>query len=294
MSQEDADAWKATAADSFKSISDFQSGHFSEPNIIGHMMSSMNKHEGKNAFTLDQIQSDWGQKLGDDGRNAIAQKLFGRSFDSLSREERPAVSAEISAMAARGDRPAGVRDEAKIAELKAALDDADQAYRDVPLTDVAGANSRMADLRRLEAEYATARASASGHPLVNTTDQWTNTTLRRGLQQAIEANADYMAIPSGKTVLGYNPGDTHGMTEFYDKIVPKNLANILAKLDKAGVQRQFVPQLQTPSGMKGDGFTVFNITPAMREQARQGLPLFQNPATGAIAPLSGNAFEERR
>jgi hypothetical protein len=35
------------------------------------------------------------------------------------------------------------------------------------------------------------------------------------------------------------------------------------------------------------------ITPAMREQARKGLPLFMNPVTGAIVPLTGNAFDER-
>jgi hypothetical protein len=143
----------------------------------------------------------------------------------------------------------------------------------------------------LEAELRTAEASAPGHPLVNTTDQWVNTTLRRGLQQAIEANADYMAIPSGKTVLGYNPGDTHGMAEFYDKIVPKNLQNILGKLDKAGVQRRYVPQLETSSGMKGDGFSIFDITPEMREAARKGLPLFSNPATGAMLPLGEDALE---
>jgi hypothetical protein len=143
------------------------------------------------------------------------------------------------------------------------------------------ADNRMS---MLEAELRTAEASASGHPLVNTTDQWTNTTLRRAIQQAIDANAEFMAVPSGKTVLSYNPGDTHGMNTFYDQIVPKNLANILAKLDKAGVNRQFVPQLETPSGLKGDGFSLFHITPAMRDAARKGLPLFANPT-----PLAGLA-----
>ncbi len=39
----------------------FRSGHFPEPNIIGHTMSSVVKHEGKPTYLLDQIQSDWGR-----------------------------------------------------------------------------------------------------------------------------------------------------------------------------------------------------------------------------------------
>ena len=45
----------------------FNSGHFPEPNIVGHTMSSMVKHEGKPTYLVDQIQSDWGQKLRDGG-----------------------------------------------------------------------------------------------------------------------------------------------------------------------------------------------------------------------------------
>ena len=47
--------------------SNFQSGHFSEPNIVGHIMTSLVKHEGKPVYLIDQIQSDWGQKIRDGG-----------------------------------------------------------------------------------------------------------------------------------------------------------------------------------------------------------------------------------
>ncbi len=144
--------------------------------------------------------------------------------------------------------------------------------------------SKWDELERLGAELRTAETAATGHPLVNTTDQWTQTTLRNALRHAIDSNADHIAIPSGRTVLSYNPGDAHGMAEFYDKIVPKNLGNILDKLDKGGANRRYVETLETPGkGQAGHGFSVFDITPKMREEARKGMPLFanMNPALAA-------------
>ena len=61
----------------------------------------------------------------------------------------------------------------------------------------------------LTAELATSEASPNfGNPLksmVGTTDQWVNIVLRRAIRQAVEADADAIAIPSGKTVLTYKP-----------------------------------------------------------------------------------------
>ncbi|MBK8772836.1 MAG: hypothetical protein IPM06_20730 [Rhizobiales bacterium] len=62
----------------------FQSGHFPEPNITGHMMTSMTRHEGKPVYTIDQIQSDWGQKLRDGGvRDERGRKARKAVVDSL-------------------------------------------------------------------------------------------------------------------------------------------------------------------------------------------------------------------
>jgi len=137
----------------------------------------------------------------------------------------------------------------------------------------------------IEAELNTARNSAVGNPLVNTTDQWTNTVLRRAIQQAIDSDAEKIAVPRGDTVLSYNPGDDHGMNAFYNDIVPKNLAKILAGLDRQGVAQKYVSQLATPSGMRGNNFTVFDLTPAMRDAARKGMPLFAAPHAGLLPLL---------
>jgi len=282
-------------AQPFRGMPDFQSGHFPESNIVGHLMTSVNKHEGKPVYTIDQIQSDWGQKL----------------------------------------RNGGVRDEAKIASLRERIEPAKKAYEDVTMAHEAkgralleslppaeygrastdgglftatkdrslpeetrkAASQWLTDqynlkrgdeaekLRLLTAELRTAEAATHGHPLVNTTDQWTNTVLRRAIQQAMEANAEKIAIPSGSTVLSYNPGKERGMKAFYDDIVPKNLAKILGGLDKAGLRRAMVDQLDTPSGPKGSGFTLFDLTPAMRDAARKGMPLFAAPHAGLLPLL---------
>lgn len=287
----------------------FQSGHFPEPNIVGHMMTSttrlpfdvafpsdrltaienkiagsagvfrmkdMNEAAvqkalqagaitpdeaaiythgmlgGKGAdprpqvFTIDQIQSDWGQQVRDAGETA------GMSADALQQRRRDLNIRRFN------------------------LEDQLEAIKD----------KESPDYRRISAELALARdalrATPSdpivGHPLVNTTDQWTNTTLRRALTQAANEGAEYVAIPSGETVLSYNPGDTHGMNTFYDKIVPKNLGNILSRIDKDA--RPFrVDQLEAPSGPAGHGFTVFPLSEAARARIKsEGLPLFSNIA----------------
>ena len=297
---------------------DFRSGHFTEPNIVGHMMTSLNtiprqaaeleairkeiksipawgpeakanddrlyqlRHRADDlnkdkatVYTLDQIQSDWGQQLRDGGvRDETKIAELKRRLDV-----EPEMQDWLDGAATRGNRSNAVYARANALDQLATDDPLRHKFQSF--------DADKYDL--LHAELRTAEASSPGHPLVNTTDQWTNTTLRRALQQAIDANADHIAVPSGKTVLGYNPGDTHGMSEFYDKIVPKNLMNILSKLDKTGGGRQFVNQLETPGrGMAGDGFTLFPITPKMREEARKGLPLFQ---LGVPMSTQPNAFD---
>jgi len=265
---------QAAAGDARKT--DFSSGHFPEPNIVGHMMTSMTRHEGRPVYTIDQIQSDWGQKL----------------------------------------RDGGVRDEAKIAELKAKMEAAkaaSQAHMDTGPSilggkidtnnptalsamimsirqKASGTLERAGDPVAFEwrkrheelqngynmalAELRTAEAATPGNPLVNTTDQWTTTTLRRAIRQAAEADAEYIAIPTGDTVLSYNPGDEGGMRGFYgsrtsEGIVPKNLRKLLEKLDKEAAKPTKIDELETPSGMKGKGFTLFPLTPKVKAEVME-------------------------
>lgn len=243
--------------------SDFKSEHFPEPNIVGHMMTSTVKYQGQPTFLVDQIQSDWGQKI----------------------------------------RKSGARDDAKISELKQKLNtgikmaaELHKKIWDNDTDDDLGRelSRQYADLqtknRNIDAEIRKAEAITASNPLVNTTDQWVNTTLRKALMQAADEDAKYIAIPSGDTVLSYNPGDTKGMREFYgaaaegkrtEGIVPKNLRNILRGLDKNAPKPFVVDTLEAPEkGQTGQGFTLFPLTPELKQKIKEGLPLFT--AAGAL------------
>jgi len=321
----------------------FRSGHFPEPNIIGHMMTSMVKHEGQPVYLIDQIQSDWGQKLRDGG-------VRDEGKIARLRSEIEALKISQEAQEALYQRNYNL-DEAiskLVYELRNGFDGPNTKSALAELTKMKNLEPQQAsEIARLRAELETAQAATPGNPLVNTTDQWTTTTLRRALRQAAEADAAYIAIPSGDTVLSYNPGDEGGMRGFYgatqvrsadeynklkadlkdaeweynqalasqtevrkrnaerttpnsatelktarkdvddtaakvdaifkrlkviekasdrliDGIVPKNLRKILEKLDKDSAKPIKVDELETPSGMKGNGFTLFPLTPKIK------------------------------
>ncbi len=79
-------------------------------------------------------------------------------------------------------------------------------------------------------------------------------------------------------MLGYIPGDTHGMNAFYNDIVPKNLGNILKKLDRNAASPEYVNALATPSNpAAGKGFNLFSLSPEVRRSILDdGLPLFSD------------------
>lgn len=267
----------------WKAPTEFTSGHFPEPNIVGHMMTSLVHHDGKPVFLIDQIQSDWGQKLRDGGvrdeaKIAELKKRLEQAYSDVNRF-----------------RPADL----KTSEVKSALEGLEYFGGDLrtmrsavgtqPVYEVAAKLTpefvkAVNDLKLLEAELRTAEAATPGHPLVNTTDQWVNTTLRRALRQAVEANADYIAIPHGDTVLSYNPGDEHGMRGFYgsrssEGIVPKNLRKLLERMDRSTPAPQKVVDIETPTGKRAFnpeqrgsdfdreevGFTLFPLTDKVKQ-----------------------------
>jgi len=255
---------------------DFNGGHFPEPNITGHMMTSMVKDiDGRPVYLIDQIQSDWGQKLRDGGvRDEGKVAELREKVEGL--KSRFGAADAFYAEKNLKNRVLGGHDATGVWQ-KIYKDDAAKSDHDTFLEMDAAEKALRPEFNRLSAELSTAEASVSGHPLVNTTDQWTNTTLRRALRQAADADAEFIAIPSGKTVESYNPqGDSAGNAVFYDQIVPKNLKNILKKLDRAAAEPRRVDQLDTPTrGMKGDGFTVFEITPEVKRKiTSDGQPLF--------------------
>lgn len=310
----------------------FRSGHFSEPNIIGHMMTSMTTHQGKPVYTIDQIQSDWGQKIRDSGAQDPERSAELKQALDAERERVADILKEANA-AVPSEKRASLMDlvshnmgpHALLRITTSLLLDHIRGHeRGFVGRLIKGApNNRLKELgdeleagvtnlRRLEAEYAQSRQSAPGNPLVNTTDQWVNTTLRRAIRQAAEADADYIAIPRGDTVLSYNPegpDGPNGMRVFYGRsdkegIVPKNLRNILERMDKDSARPMPVEALTTPTkGVtnRGDlrisdggsdfGFTLFPLTDKVKQSVmKEGQPLFAIKAFHG-SPHEFNAFK---
>jgi hypothetical protein len=268
----------------------FDGGHFPGSGIISHNQNSVQTAaNGERVLVPWQIQSDWGQRLRDNGamdpkkladleaastaahdrwqeQNKRAMDFLRETLDAHEFNSDPNWMETLSKLPKNTNYPLEVRTAAQ------------QRLNDL--------KSSYVERRRLESERDIARSAAPPHPLVNTTDQWSTTQLRRLLQIADEKGVSGLAIPSGETVLGYNPGDFHGMTTFYDKIIPKNMTKELKRLDPEHPGRketQILAPDETELGIKAgpEGreilehpFSYFELTPRVKEEIKKGLPLF--------------------
>ena len=240
----------------------FRTGHWSEPNPISHARTSMQRTpEGKFVFHVDELQSDWGQKLRDGGGARDEANI-------AELKRRITANPEVNELVAKWGTP----QRAKFEVMKTGA--SDQLIHD------------LNEGSLLRAELSTAEASTPGHPLVNTTDQWVNTALRRMIRQAAEAKADYIGIPSGDTVSAYGMGGgKSGIDYAYNQMYPKNLRNILQKIDPAA-EGAYVEKLHSPVTGKpperSQGHTLFPLTEEMRRRVmEEGFSLFSNPKGAA-------------
>ena len=72
----------------------------------------------------------------------------------------------------------------------------------------------------------------SGAPLVSSTNKWVDFALRKELRNAVASGSDYMTIGSPDMVKRMTGGNIEGQKEFYGKIVPKRLEQLIKKFDK--------------------------------------------------------------
>ena len=247
----------------------FQSGHWSEPSVIAHARTSIQKDSsGNDVFVINELQSDWGQKLRDGGvRDEAKAKALRAREAELKAELSPDTVKELDNF--DYDYEPLVEQLPKYPNTK---------YRKIYDELVAFGPEKGAELQRVRAEAFGAETGASGHPLVNTTDQWVDVGLKRMIRQAVESDADQIAIPSGETVKAFGMGgEESGLKYAYDQMYPKNLRNLLRKMDKS-VEGQKVDHLFGQKGEKLDrshGFTTFKITDAIRQKVKgEGMPLF--------------------
>lgn len=218
----------------------FQSGHWDEPNAIAHYRASMQPTEGGGkAYLIDELQSDWGQKLRDGGVRDEAK---------IAELERRLAEAQAEMKALR---PLAIEDAERIDQSGISRDLRMnwRAENDGVLAmglkdwaadgvEIGGNAARFAELgdqvRLLSAERATAEAATPGNPFVNTSEQWMTTALRRMMRNAAEAQADGIAI---------TPGAVHN-----ERFGLSNVAeNLRYNPDTGGLQYQ-------PPGMGGSAW----------------------------------------
>lgn len=267
------------------------SGHFNVPNTVGHVMSTMTRtSDGQQVYLADQVQSDWGQTLRKFNGNpsAIEAKRAGlqSQYDELSAKANAADPEIVKLHGELADaydkmqpgwfRSQSSRDSAALRHsiISQQIREIESQYSD--------------DMSRVAQELANLSQKPDPHPLVNTTDQWLNTTLRHAVKDATDKGADYFALPTGDTVLSYNPGEEIGMNAFYNDIVKKNLTNIMS--DLAG--EKITPTTEKNLGGKfGGEFNMFPLNEAVKESVRSGLPLFSNsnPSTSLALELAKDA-----
>lgn len=184
----------------------FKSGHWSEPNIIAHARTQILKDtQNRSVFNIDELQSDWGQKLRDGGaRDEEKIKELTKKRDSLKsvieEMQKPNGSYDEMSQVPWGfDRP--LRDDAvqmaKDYLRKTENVDPEEAYGYTDDKDYI--QNLVTSLMLANAELQNAQTEgALGHPLVNTTDQWTTTALRKLIRQAVEAGADAISFTPGQ------------------------------------------------------------------------------------------------
>jgi hypothetical protein len=182
----------------------FKSGHWSEPNVVAHMRSQLLKDaQGRNVFNLDELQSDWGQKLRDGGARDEAKIAALRQRATEHADAQDALREQGIDLKARvaeslGDHDSGTANYSGYLLGKAA-DKAVPPQLRQEIQEHFLAINNLKDAQRLtDAEIRTAEAVSPGHPLVNTTDQWTTTALRRAIKQAVDAGADAMSLTPGR------------------------------------------------------------------------------------------------
>lgn len=180
----------------------FKSGHWDEPNVMAHARTSIQRDtQNRPVYLIDELQSDWGQKIREGGARDEAKIAEIRRRQDENEAARAALATEAAGFLGPSYNN---WDKYPYPEKLMAL----EAYNvhNPRATDAmrAQASEYASKLREmnstanlLAAEHRTATAQTPGHPLVNTTDQWTTTAIRRLLQDAAEKDAAGIALTPG-------------------------------------------------------------------------------------------------
>lgn len=110
------------------------------------------------------------------------------------------------------------------------------------------------------------------------TDRITNIAVKQALEQAIDTGADFITFNRGDLVHGMTGGKLEGHQEYYDKILPKNVNKLLAKLEKQNkvkLPRLEKLKLRTESGPTLGRVLGFKLTPELKDIFKAGVQAFR-------------------
>ena len=110
------------------------------------------------------------------------------------------------------------------------------------------------------------------------TDRITNIAVKQALEQAIDTGADFITFNRGDLVHGMTGGKLEGHQEYYDKILPKNVNKLLAKLEKQNkvkLPRLEKLKLKTESGPELGRVLGFKLTPELKDIFKAGVQAFR-------------------
>lgn len=239
----------------------FRTRHFETPNVLAHVrFNERTDVDGKPMLFIEEIQSDWAQHgrrrgFGNHATlDAVAQEVYGTPFAELDESTQASVEAE-----------ADVRNNGRLF----------------------GANG---------AEEPT--AGVPDMPFKQTED-WAMLAFKRMVRWAADNGFDRIGWATGEIQNARYPAGgeqqdkiAHGMESFYDKILPaavgKWAKRMGGKVDEAVIAGH-TNDLATPKGwpeLPWHTVHTLAITPAMREAALAGQPLFSRPDP-AFAHMAG-------
>jgi hypothetical protein len=276
----------------------YQDPHFgAETNAVGNILTTeVRTREKEPVFLVSQIQSQFGQDIRDYGlKDNRKIRLLSHEIEELQNYKQKRVLQASDSMDELGiSNPEGRYVPEDIGDvwsrLEQALNDpkisgnAKPFLEDIKKSLLVSDQEITAQIKNKEKEKRDAmRAPESSHPIVGKTNTWLDMLLSRALRRAADSDAEYFAVPSGETVLSYNPVSPEvekGMKEFYNDFVPKNLKNLMKVIDPKAAKPIREDQLLTSEGnAEGQGFTLFKLTPEMKDVIKKkGFEMYR--ATG--------------
>jgi Large polyvalent protein associated domain 38/ADP-Ribosyltransferase in polyvalent proteins len=254
----------------------YEHGHWrGQYNVISHIrVNDRTDADGKRVLFIEEIQSDWGQSAKRDGFKKDGPEL-------VTPDERKNLILQMEEKAQKRMIAAGLgADQARYVANGLAFD---------TLARAVGMKEQYDDLLRREMEDEKNRGLVPVAPFVGSTPGWLNLSLKRVITLAVEGGYDRVAFITGDQAHQRFPEKANGESTkdsfqaFYDIIIPTTLKKLLPKVgggqmgsvrfrESRGFEDSYAQNNRmavAPISQPG-----FDVTPAMREKAADGLPLF--------------------